>query len=690
MTSLLRYLLVIAAVNIRATFTFYVKKDRERLIYFSDTEITVNAMEYRLACLRVRGSPVRIGWRDENDLVFASYSGSEAYMIGHFGPLTSGDFTIFEGYGGSFSNFENETAARSGDFGIAYIDYPNNWWKVAPLMGQRKMRYICYVPNPCKDSPCPENDRTQCVINSTTGWYHCEYSVTVCNAGVVCLHGGTCIDQAEGYSCQCRENYIGKHCEVFDACWSNPCQHGGTCTNLYLQSRHSGRRYSCQCSEGFLGLECQYVASNSMCYVGRCPYGMQCIESSQSAYCVAQDKNRASMCVSSAIAERWLRQYVFNSEFVNHLSQYLRPYVNVSGSMSCGCSDVTPNACQYDVNGCVSTNPCQNYGVCLDRIHGYECECRSSANAKLYHFGFHCETLHGRCDPNPCQNGGTCVIDGGRTSCSCKFKFEGDFCQNIIHCESDPCFHGECIEEMHGYRYCNCRGTGYTGPFCEVNVDDCYSSPCRHGVCIDELRKYHCDCSDTGYTGENCEVDINECASNPCLHGNCTDKLNKYKCNCYSGFTGEHCDIFGQCASDPCQNNGTCLFDLANNSYQCDCADEFAGPHCELVVIELVVSKAPVDATEPKVSDELIVTESVVTKAPGIDATESKDSDELIVTEPAVNKAPGSDATESKDSDELIVTEPADGGEGYGKFVNVKNCRVCFSKILKAILGLEL
>ena len=29
-------------------------------------------------------------------------------------------------------------------------------------------------------------------------------------------------------------------------------------------------------------------------------------------------------------------------------------------------------------------------------------------------------------------------------------------------------------------------------------------------------------------------------------------------------------------------------------------------------------------------------------------------------------------------------------GEGHGKLVNVKNCRVCFSKILKAILGLEL
>ena len=74
------------------------------------------------------------------------------------------------------------------------------------------------------------------------------------------------------------------------------------------------------------------------------------------------------------------------------------------------------------------------------------------------------------------------------------------------------------------------------------------------------------------------------------------------------------------CTSDPCKNNGTCLFDVANNSYQCDCADEFAGLHCELVVTESVVNKPPVDATESEDSGELIVTESVVSK-PAVDAT---------------------------------------------------------------------
>ena len=272
---------------------------------------------------------------------------------------------------------------------------------------------------------------------------------------------------------------------------------------------------------------------------------MQCIESSQSAYCVAQDKNQTSMCVSPAIADDWLQKSVFDSEFVNRLSQYLRPYVNISGSMACGCSDVTNQACPYDVYGCAS-DPCQNGGVCLDRINGYQCECRRSVYDEVLYFGVHCETHHGWCNTNPCQNGGTCVTDGGRTSCSCESGFEGDFCQNV-DCMSNPCLHG--------------------------------------GICINELLNHHCNCSDTGYTGINCEIDINECASNPCLYGNCTDKLNKYECNCYSGLAGENCDMINVCASDTCLNNGTCLFDFADKSYKCYCTDEFAGLHCELKVI---------------------------------------------------------------------------------------------------------
>lgn len=46
-----------------------------------------------------------------------------------------------------------------------------------------------------------------------------------------------------------------------------------------------------------------------------------------------------------------------------------------------------------------------------------------------------------------------------------------------------------CVEELDqdhfplGFR-CHCR-RGFTGPRCEINVDECSSSPCFHGFCYD-------------------------------------------------------------------------------------------------------------------------------------------------------------------------------------------------------------
>ena len=39
-------------------------------------------------------------------------------------------------------------------------------------------------------------------------------------------------------------------------------------------------------------------------------------------------------------------------------------------------------------------------------------------------------------------------------------------------------------------------------------------------------------------------TDINECASDPCQNdGTCTDQVNAYICTCDLGYTGVHCEI---------------------------------------------------------------------------------------------------------------------------------------------------
>jgi hypothetical protein len=96
--------------------------------------------------------------------------------------------------------------------------------------------------------------------------------------------------------------------------------------------------------------------------------------------------------------------------------------------------------------------------------------------------------------------------------------------------------------------------------------------------CIDkeQLCDDHLDCND----GSD-EFDSNcPCKSNPCSEKNtisCTNHVNSsYTCICKNGFQGETCEIdINECASNPCENDGTCV-DLPGR-YECICITGFEG-----------------------------------------------------------------------------------------------------------------
>jgi len=61
---------------------------------------------------------------------------------------------------------------------------------------------------------------------------------------------------------------------------------------------------------------------------------------------------------------------------------------------------------------------------------------------------------------------------------------------------------------------CDCQGTGFTGDYCEKNINDCAYEPCLNGgTCIDELNSFSCLCS-IHFSGQLCEFQIPEVCNN--------------------------------------------------------------------------------------------------------------------------------------------------------------------------------
>lgn len=96
---------------------------------------------------------------------------------------------------------------------------------------------------------------------------------------------------------------------------------------------------------------------------------------------------------------------------------------------------------------------------------------------------------------------------------------------------------------------CSCRA-GFTGPRCEININECAGTPCLNGgTCQDRINDYFCACP-AGYGGRNCDRVLDECSLQPCLNGgSCTGGgggpgKTPASCVCPSGFTGARCESF--------------------------------------------------------------------------------------------------------------------------------------------------
>ncbi|XP_048259719.1 neurogenic locus notch homolog protein 3-like isoform X2 [Haliotis rufescens] len=149
-------------------------------------------------------------------------------------------------------------------------------------------------------------------------------------------------------------------------------------------------------------------------------------------------------------------------------------------------------------------------------------------------------------------------------------------------CKSDPCTPGAC--ESNGSTFkCICK-PGYTGEFCDIDVDECLSNPCQNGATcltsINYLDFYYCQCV-SGFTGSNCETNINDCKPDSCSGaGICIDLVEDVKCQCNKGHSGQHCENPDPlCSSHVCANQGVCV--VEQSKAVCRCPLGYGDPLCQ-------------------------------------------------------------------------------------------------------------
>ncbi|KAM8915162.1 cadherin EGF LAG seven-pass G-type receptor 2 isoform 1-T1 [Spinachia spinachia] len=102
---------------------------------------------------------------------------------------------------------------------------------------------------------------------------------------------------------------------------------------------------------------------------------------------------------------------------------------------------------------------------------------------------------------------------------------------------------------------------------------------------IHPIAGLRCRCP-AGFTGDYCETEIDLCYSKPCgAHGLCRSREGGFTCECLEDHTGERCELSsrsGRCAPGVCKNGGSCV-NLLVGGFKCECpAGGYEKPYCEM------------------------------------------------------------------------------------------------------------
>ena len=423
---------------------------------------------------------------------------------------------------------------------------------------------------------------------------------------VLCGEHGACKFVYKHFSCTCDNGWKGLTCsQPKQHCADDPCVHGGDCIDEFGS-------YRCECMSAWTGPRCE-------------------IPVNQSLGCDAVDD--AHPCQHGATCDEGEDGYVCQCEF------------GWSGKN-----------CQFSLKSCEVQNPCER-GTCTFDNHRITCECpREGHYNQPFWVGESCSNAQMDCDYDaqsyhqgvlargqPCSGHGLCTLnraaDAGENgwNCLCDDGYIGKRCETELNTIDSCvfanvlCIHGNC-DSCQNATNCTCEcDPGWTGPACNVEIDECQPDPCKNGApCMDQLADFYCDCSkipgqyggtyceskvtcaqqpcgddernncnDEAHTtlsgiqclcnkrwlGDRCEKDAEVCAHDTCFHGGqCLQGITAF-CQCASGWTGDRCqNPPAFCDNDPCGSTGTCV--LNENGYTCACQPGWEGVNCNLEIDE--------------------------------------------------------------------------------------------------------